>query len=133
MIESVTLKMYPKLPIEMMDKANLALGKAATEAETEMKKRITSGQKSGNVYSRGNVNHTASAPGQSPANDTGKLAGSIKYKKIADNEHEVKISAEYALVLEVGGSKLLPRPFIMPTVLNARRKLEAAFRKLRGL
>ena len=131
MIESVTLKMYPKLPIEMMDDVNLVLGKAAAGAETEMKKRITSGQKSGNVYKRGNATHTASAPGQSPANDTGKLAGGIKYNKVADNEHEVKITTEYALMLEVGTSKMLARPFIMPTMLNTRRKLEAAFRKLR--
>ena len=128
---SVSTKVNKDISDELVKNVLLALGKAATEMETEIKKSITEGQKSGVVYPRGNKTHTASAPGQAPANDSGKLAGSVRYKKISDKEHEVKINAEYALALEVGTKNMEARPFIMPAVLKAKKKLYQALKALR--
>lgn len=104
------------------------LEKTALEAETTMKDSITQGSKSGVIYRRNNKEHRASAPGQAPANDTGKLASGINYNRVSDREHEIKITTEYALALEVGTSRIAPRPFIMPAIQEAKRKLLKALR-----
>jgi HK97 gp10 family phage protein len=126
---SVTTKVYNTS--DLTNDVFILLEKAAKEAETEMKTSITSGPKSGVTYTRNNKFHTASAPGQAPANDSGELAGSIGYKKINDNLHEVKITADYALALEVGTSRMAARPFILPAVQNAKNKLMRALKALR--
>lgn len=100
------------------------LEKAALEAETEMKTSITEGGKSGITYTRNNKEHTASAPGQAPANDTGKLASGIIYNRVSDDTHEIKITTEYALALEVGTSRMAARPFIMPAIAKVKRRLK---------
>lgn len=116
--------------VDLEQKVLQLLEKAALTAEEEMKNSITSGPKSGVIYSRGNKVHRASAPGQSPANDTGKLASGINYNKVSDNLHEIKITTPYALPLEVGTSKLAPRPFIMPAILSVKKKLLKALKAI---
>lgn len=84
----------------------------------EMKKSIASGTKSGRRYE----NHTSSAPGQSPANWTGKLLKSIRVQKIKGMSY-VFVTAKYAEFLEFGTSKMRPRPFIIPAFLKTKKML----------
>lgn len=63
--------------------------------------------------------HQASAPGESPANDTGNLLGSIS---VVQNEDQggvlssaVVVRATYANALEYGTRKMAERPFVQPT------------------
>lgn len=121
---SVDVKIDRRAFRGLEDTVNQLLEKAALEAETEMKNSITEGGKSGITYIRNDREHTASAPGQAPANDTGKLAGGINYNRISDNLHEIKITTEYALALEVGTSRMAARPFIMPAILKVKRRLK---------
>lgn len=125
---SVDVKINRDAFEELEDKVLQLLEKTALEAETTMKDSITEGSKSGVIYRRNNKEHRSSAPGQAPANDTGKLASGINYNKVSDREHEIKITTEYALALEVGTSRMAPRPFIMPAIQIAKRKLLKALR-----
>jgi len=127
---SVSVKINNKIGQELEDKVLLALGKVATEFETDMKTEIEYGAKSGITYQRGNNSHTASAPGQAPASDSGKLVGSIRYEKKSKTEHEVSINSEYALALEVGTSRMAARPFIQPALQKAKKKLMKAIKAI---
>lgn len=84
----------------------------------EMKKSIASGTKSGKRYGT----HTSSAPGQAPANWTGKLLKSIRVQKIKGMSY-VFVTAKYAEFLEFGTSKMRPRPFIIPAFLKTKKML----------
>lgn len=91
--------------------------------EAEAKHLISTGERSGVVYVRGNVEHQASAPGEPPATDTGNLLNSIQ-SDISDAsrlEVYVEAQAEYAGALEFGTFKMAPRPFLRPALSNVRR------------
>jgi HK97 gp10 family phage protein len=119
----VSLKIDPSKLNAMLESVDQYLEYAATDCEKKIKKSITSGSKSGEQYTRNNTIHQASAPGEAPANDTGRLAGSVKAKKINKNHYQVDIAAEYALYLEFGTSTVQPRPFIIPAFLNVVKRL----------
>lgn len=110
---------------------NEAVEKAASDLEKELKKSILTGEKSGELYNSGNKLHRSSAPGQAPANDSGKLANSIGHKKIKDNEFDVTIKSNYAIILEFGTSRMQARPFIRPGIEKVRKRLSSAINAIR--
>lgn len=73
---------------------------------------ITSPPKTGRIYRTRGVTHQASAPGEAPANETGRLVNS---RRIDLFEGELRgrltFSTEYALPLEVGTKNMEPRPY----------------------
>lgn len=76
----------------------------------------------GRAYKRGSVIHIASAPGQPPATDTGRLAASITEQLSRDDYglvERIGSNVEYALPLEIGTRFMEARPYL-------RRGLEAA-------
>lgn len=119
----VSLKIDPSKLNGMLDSVDQYLEYAAIDLEKKIKKSINSGTKSGEQYTRGNKIHQASAPGEAPANDSGKLASSVKAKKVKKNHYEVDITAVYSVALEFGNSRVQARPFILPAFLNVVKKL----------
>jgi HK97 gp10 family phage protein len=91
----------------------------------EMKKSISSGAKSGKKYG----NHTSSAPGQSPANWTGKLLKSIKVQK-SKGMAFVYVTAKYAEFLEFGTSKMRARPFIIPAFIKTKKMIQDKLKRI---
>ena len=63
--------------------------------------------------------HVASAPGQAPATDTGRLAGDIK-ADISGKKAEVYTDLEYAAPLEFGTRRMAARPFMLPAMEDER-------------
>jgi HK97 gp10 family phage protein len=101
---------------------NKALYAAAKHVETVAKKSILSGGKSGIVYHRRSVTHRASAPGEAPASDTGRLVNSIS-SYAGDGESFVTAgrgTVKYASMLEFGTSKMAPRPFMFPALEQSK-------------
>ena len=93
---------------------------------------IARGVKSGREYRRGNISHIASAPGQFPATDTGRLVSSISTQvSSVGNKVEGKIIAEapYAAHLEFGTKDMEARPFMQPSLTKNKRKIETIFRR----
>ena len=95
----------------------------AQNVRTHAVRSITrKGTKSGRVYNiKGppKRTHRASAPGEAPANDTGRLAESIQ-SSIEGKTAEVFTNMEYAPWLEFGTQKMEPRPFLFPAVEKER-------------
>ena len=115
---------------DMGPKSKEALFKTVAELayriSSTAKKLIQGGKKSGNVYKRGDKTHTASAPGEAPASDTGNLASNIlvQYDKTKVTA-SVIANTPYASALEYGSRgdpsrripPLPPRPFLRPAFL----------------
>lgn len=106
----------------------------------DAKQRVARGPKSGNIYThffrskngtvfpveKRGAPHQASAPGEAPATDTGRLLNSISADGSFDGtkfEGYVRADVDYARYLEFGTSKILPRPFLIPSVEANRQRI----------
>lgn len=77
-------------------------------------------RRGGKVYrwERG-TSHKASAPGEPPASDTGRLLNSIghtMYDGAQGRSARVSAKTKYALWLELGTRYMAPRPFMRPAL-----------------
>ncbi len=79
-------------------------------------KLITSPPKTGRVYRIRGLDHQASAPGEAPANLTGRLAASFNYNVHGFYQMEVGESAPYAAFLEEGTRNIAPRPHVIRAI-----------------
>jgi hypothetical protein len=78
---------------------------------------IRTGPRTGRIYG----NHQASAPGEPPANWTGRLAGSVGSRVFGWSRMEFGETVFYGRFLEFGTSKMEPRPHVVRTVTEKRR------------
>lgn len=87
---------------------------------------ILDGSKTGRVYRRRGVEHQASAPGQAPASDTGRLlqSGHTEYDQ-QDLSGTAQWSTEHADYLEHGTQSMEPRPFALPALANRKDDIAA--------
>jgi HK97 gp10 family phage protein len=115
---------------------NKAVFASAQKVATEARKSILSGQKSGRTYKRRSVTHRASAPGEAPASDTGRLVNSIHAEMAGPGEAAAisgSASVKYARMLEFGTTKMAPRPFFFPALEKSkawiRDRLQDALRR----
>jgi len=88
-------------------------------------KSIQTGSKSGIVYQKYNPRreHRASAPGESPASDTGNLVSKIKVKQKTKDRVWVESNADYSAYLEYGTSKMQPRPYMLPAFEKSKKPI----------
>jgi HK97 gp10 family phage protein len=93
-------------------------------------KLIARGTKSGAVYDKTNPRrrHRASAAGEAPATDTGRLVGSIR-ADVAGKEANVSANTVYAAPLEFGTRDIAPRPFMVPALESERPSWERRLRE----
>lgn len=105
----------PRLTIEMQRQASNVVRTAGRRVE-QISKASMSGAKHGRVYRRGKRTHRASAPGEAPAVDTGKLKNSIETKMVTPLRAQVIASAKYAIILETK----MKRRFFKPAVEQIR-------------
>ena len=86
---------------------------------------IQSGPKTGRVYRRRGVEHQASAPGEAPASDTGRLVGSIRTEyNMRTLSGRVIASTTYAAALEYGTPRMEPRPYMRPALAGRREDID---------
>lgn len=94
--------------------------------KTRMVERINNPPKTGRIYQRNTVSHQASAPGESPATDTGRLAQSITTSYDLPNlAGYVNVSTEYAAALEFGTPRIQPRPYARVSLAEKIPEIEA--------
>lgn len=108
----------------------------ARELRTGVRKRIKEKPKTGRHYRiKGRRRrHRASAPGEDPANLTGKLRNSVGFQiRDTDMEFGYRDSVNYGKFLESGTSKMKPRPALTNQVnasaKNARGHFEREIKK----
>lgn len=99
----------------------------AMDTQAKAVQGIQSGPASGRTYKRGNVTHRASAAGQYPMSDTGRLASNVEFTvaTIAKPQAEVGTNILYGPHLEFGTSKMAARPWLMPSFIKAANGIEA--------
>ncbi len=115
---------------------NKAVYASAQKVVTEAKKSVLDGKKSGRTYKRRTVFHRASAPGEAPASDTGRLVNSI-HANMAGPGEAVAIAGSasvlYARMLEFGTRLMAARPFFFPALEKSkawiRNRLQEAVRR----
>ncbi len=80
-----------------------------------------------------NKPHQASAPGEAPAIDGGRLASSVVFSRAGRLSAEVETKVSYGPMLEFGTQKIAMRPAWRPAVEamqpKFQKRLEAALRK----
>lgn len=92
-----------------------ALETAAVLIHASAVESIMAQGSTGRTYTRGSVTHVASAPGEAPNTDTGKLVSSIKIQKDAKLfTVAVGTDLEYGKFLEFGTTRMAARPWLGP-------------------
>lgn len=109
------------------EKAEAGVRKAALTGEAITKVNL-SRPGSGKVYGK----HTASAPGEPPAPDTGQLRNATQAdtqvrQEGSDIVGRVVANKEYALALEVGTERMAARPFLNLLATDHADELRDAF------
>lgn len=114
-----------------------ALLKAGIHLERKIKEKLT-GSRSGRRYRRARGKrgwHTASAPGEPPAVDTGRLrssitTGGVERRRRGGKFIRVGTNVEYGVDLEYGKAsrRLAPRPFMRPTFSEELKKVRSIIR-----
>ena len=99
---------------------------AAEHFKGEVIELLHSGGRTGRTYKRGDKTHTASAPGEAPATDTGELARSIQVRHEKQDDSVTVGPRERTKTVD--GKKVIPhakhlefnmnRPFMKPTFLK---------------
>ena len=149
---SVTMKVNPaeerrliKALRELGDDAEDELSKAINATGLSLRgsivKKYRRGPATGIVYEKYNPRrtHQASAAGEAPATDTGRLADSVTFDRQGKLQVEVSTDVEYGPPLEFGTRTIEPRPNWVPSIQEEEPKykerlngaLEKATRKVR--
>ena len=132
--EKVFSEMKKLLEDEAHKEVKFAIARATEVVRSHAVLSIARGAKTGQTYRKYNPNrtHTASAPGQPPATDTGflisQITGSIKKEKNAIIG-EVISSAPYSKFLEFGTVNMAARPFMQPALEANRKKIVEIFKQ----
>jgi hypothetical protein len=100
---------------------SLAVKATALDINRDVKKRILRGPKTGRIYTRGggqnlSATHQASAPGESPATDTGELARRQYYTQENSLSATIGSRLVYAYFLEFGTRTIAARPTWIPAI-----------------
>ena len=111
-----------RLSDDLREEAGKAVLATAIEMRADIVTSIQRGPASGRTYKKSNPTrtHTASAPGQPPMSDTGRLANSITFDRLGDLTATVGSNLNYAPWLEYGTSRMAARPFFRPAVERMR-------------
>ena len=138
---AINVKWFGNRVFTLATEANVqAMHKAALLVESDVKQNFTL-QGQGRQYGK----HTASRPGEPPAIDTGVLRASMMSEVVKsgtnvtgkvgpDVEHiaakaPVGTNVEYGFYLEMGTSKMQPRPFLRPALHRTRKKVVKIFKE----
>lgn len=119
-----------------MDAAERGIRAATEEGRNLLVADLLSRPGTGRVYLRGkSVEHRASAPGEPPAPDTGRLRASITTEVVvgtAEVRGIITANTEYAASLELGTERMRPRPFLSRLSRDYAKRLRDVFSKFAG-
>lgn len=111
------------------------LYKSALIIENTAKTGLQTGSRSGRTYKRRSVTHKASAPGEYPKTDTGKLVRNIFSMKVGSFHYIIGSrgnGAPHGKWLEFGTMKMRPRPWLSRALRESVGKIsDALFGKLK--
>jgi HK97 gp10 family phage protein len=92
--------------------------------------KVNNPPKTGREYRRRGVTHQASAPGEAPATDTGRLVGAARTEYDRANlSGRVIFATAYAAALEFGTQRMAARPFLRNSLAENRAAIREAIRE----
>lgn len=100
----------------------------ATDTHAFAVQGIQGGPKSGRTYQRGGVTHQASAPGEYPATDRGRLVSGVRIEQASPLDIRVGTNVMYGPMLEFGTSRMAARPWLVPSFERAKIGVAAELR-----
>lgn len=114
------IKRFNSVVDSELQNAASAVGQAV---RNDAVRSIQRGSPSGVTYQKYSPKrtHRASAPGQPPATDTGRLAGSIRVEQQRLTA-DIGTDLIYGKYLEFGTTKMAARPFLVPALEKNREK-----------
>lgn len=124
-----------ELDREAQQEVKRAIDATGLSLRGEVVKKYQRGPATGVIYEKYNPRrtHQASAPGEAPATDTGRLANSVVTEDSGPLEVEVLTEVEYGPYLEFGTRNIAQRPNWVPSVEDELpkflRRVEAALRR----
>ena len=121
-----------KLPAEFDREATSLVNRTAQNIRNTAVRSILKQSPGGVTYEKYNPRrtHVASAPGQPPNTDTGRLAGRIRTVESGTPTAYVDALADYAAHLEFGTRNMAARPFMTPAVEEEREKFRKGVNEL---
>jgi HK97 gp10 family phage protein len=111
-------KAFAEAGEEVRRKVEAVVTKTTIDVHRSAVQRIQRGPKTGNVYTKYDPNreHQASAPGEAPATDTGRLASSVSWNVDRERGGFVYTNVDYGRILEFGTTNIGPRPWLFPSL-----------------
>ena len=126
-------KALKNLTVEAEKRVGDGVNATGLELRGEIVKKYNHGPATGLWYQSGEISHQASAPGEAPMTDTGRLAGSVSFKKEQGIAVSVFTEVEYGPWLEFGTMNIKARPAWEPAIEEMRpkylRRMETAIRR----
>ena len=125
-------KTLSELPSKFEQEAGRLVNRTAQNIRNAAVRSIQKPSGIGTYYKKYNPDrmHIASAPGQPPNTDTGRLVNSLNVTRSGALTAEVLANVEYAAYLELGTRHMAARPFMTPAVEQERPNYERGLREL---
>jgi HK97 gp10 family phage protein len=117
------LALFKPNNFKFADNIDKVIKRIATEIRNTAVTKISHGTRHGKVYKRRTIVHQASAPGEYPKTDTGRLVSSIRtdFKYL---EADIGSDVNYSQYLETGSRNMKPRPWLQPSFDANEKKFQ---------
>ncbi len=114
------------------DEVEQHINGTAQAVRTNAVRSIQRGPATGETYEKYKPRrtHTASAPGEAPQTDTGRLASSVSVRESGNLAAYVFTPLEYGKHLEFGTRHIAARPWLFPAMEKERGAWERGLRRL---
>lgn len=113
-----------KLQQDIRQAAMIGVAKSIMAVQSLAIQKINQPPKTGRIYRHRSVEHQASAPGEAPATDTGRLAQSTTIEYDIENlAATLFFRTAYAAALEFGTAKIEPRPYARPALAEKGKEI----------
>lgn len=121
-------KLFPTLQKQILSELKKGIAASAIMVQNEAKDSMRKA-KHGKKYKRKSVEHVASAPGEPPAVDTGRLIGSVNHNITEDGLTALigildLSNVRYGKFLEYGTGRIAARPWLFPALEKNRANIE---------
>src|SRR5258707_12595277 len=112
--DSKDLDLFKPYNFKFANNIDTVIKRIATEIRNTAVTNISRGVRHGATYKRRTVTHQASAPGEYPKTDTGRLVASIR-TNFRFLEADIGSDVNYSQFLETGTKYMMPRPWLQPS------------------
>lgn len=118
------LEIFKLNNFKFADNIDKVIKRIAVDIRNTAVKGISQGTRHGKIYKRKNTIHQASAPGEYPKTDKGRLVNSIR-TDFRFLEADIGSDVNYSQYLETGTKNMRPRPWLQPSLEANHEKLTA--------